>query len=375
MAERDQDNHKLILSVATGRSLAECVLRKINWGKLCEKLSNPMKDNISLEKYLSLKPGQKAKRKASPGWYAGGRFNNGRRSIPNAGKRSLINLDIDDISPEYWHELTKRAPFSEYEWFAHSTRSHSAESPRLRVLIPCAPYIPPELYEAVARLVAAQFSKKPGIALDAIDEASYRVAQMMYLPSISRGQEYITLHNKGSLFDFRVLLKNFPENHRDHSKLPHSPKRSLQPPRQFSGTKQHLGTKPGIVGAFCQIYDVPAVMEKHLEGIYIPAHSEGENQRYTYAGSSTHAGAIVYDNGQTLFSWHATDPAHDRLRNAFDLVRIHRFGHLDPQDVPIVNLKYLPSYGAMVASILGEDGNGGEPAVLEAYRTSRGWKV
>lgn len=40
-------------------------------------------------------------------------------------------------------------------------------------------------------------------------------------------------------------------------------------------------------------------------------------------------GATVYGDGKWLYSFHATDPASRTLCNSFDLVRIHKFGHLD----------------------------------------------
>lgn len=50
--------------------------------------------------------------------------------------------------------------------------------------------------------------------------------------------------------------------------------------------------------------------------------------RYTYINGSTAAGLIVYED-KFAYSHHGTDPTSGRLCNAFDLVRIHKFGHLD----------------------------------------------
>lgn len=61
-----------------------------------------------------------------------------------------------------------------------------------------------------------------------------------------------------------------------------------------------------------------------MQDVYAPA---GEG-RYTYSNGSTAAGLIVYDD-KFAYSHHGTDPAGGRLCNAFDLVRIHKFGHLD----------------------------------------------
>ena len=67
-------------------------------------------------------------------------------------------------------------------------------------------------------------------------------------------------------------------------------------------------------------------MEEFIPGIY---QETTEKNRYTYLNGSTTGGAILYDNGKFLYSHHATDPACGMELNAFDLVRIHRFGNDD----------------------------------------------
>ena len=58
---------------------------------------------------------------------------------------------------------------------------------------------------------------------------------------------------------------------------------------------------------------------------------------------------MVEDEGLFLYSHHTTDPCTDRLCNAFDLVRIHLFGHLDDgMEQDGVDATSQPSYKAMV---------------------------
>ena len=61
--------------------------------------------------------------------------------------------------------------------------------------------------------------------------------------------------------------------------------------------------------------------------MYIPT----KDDRFTYTKGSTSAGLVIYDE-VFAYSHHGTDPAGGRLCNAFDLVRIHKFGHLDKKD-------------------------------------------
>ena len=53
-----------------------------------------------------------------------------------------------------------------------------------------------------------------------------------------------------------------------------------------------------------------------------------ENSRWTYTLGSRPEGCVVYDDDTKLHSHHDTDPARGQ-NSAYDLVRLHRFGHLD----------------------------------------------
>lgn len=71
-----------------------------------------------------------------------------------------------------------------------------------------------------------------------------------------------------------------------------------------------------------------------------------ENSRWTYTAGSRPEGVIVYDDDSKLHSHHDTDPARGQ-HSAFDLVRLHRFGHLDTggEEAAVTD---RPSYRAMV---------------------------
>lgn len=103
--------------------------------------------------------------------------------------------------------------------------------------------------------------------------------------------------------------------------------------------------KGGIVGAFCRKYDVFRAMDELLPGVYFPC--DNDPNRFTFSGGSTTGGAIVYDGGKFLYSHHATDPCSGKLVNAFDLVRLHKFGATDDNAAPGTPVGRLPSYTAM----------------------------
>ena len=93
----------------------------------------------------------------------------------------------------------------------------------------------------------------------------------------------------------------------------------------MSKSKRTQQAKKGIIGAFCRAYTVSAAIASMLADVYL---STDQDDRYTFSRGSTALGVVVYDDSFS-YSHHATDPASGQLCNAFDLVRLHKFGHLD----------------------------------------------
>ena len=84
-----------------------------------------------------------------------------------------------------------------------------------------------------------------------------------------------------------------------------------------------------------------------LSSVYRP--SATHPGRYDFIPGSSTAGAAIID-GKWLYSHHATDPAGGHMQNAFDLVRIHRYGRMDAgYEGPVES---SPSYREMERFVL-----------------------
>ena len=68
--------------------------------------------------------------------------------------------------------------------------------------------------------------------------------------------------------------------------------------------------------------------------------------RYDYIPADSQAGVVIYED-RFAYSHHATDPACGKLMNAFDVVRIHKFGALDAKTSEDTDPAKLPSFKAM----------------------------
>ncbi len=85
-------------------------------------------------------------------------------------------------------------------------------------------------------------------------------------------------------------------------------------------------TKEGVVGLFNRTYyPISKALETFLSDVYEPTDNEN---RWHLIASSSMAGVEIKED-KFVYSHHAKDPAYLKLCNAFDIVRIHRFGDLD----------------------------------------------
>ena len=97
------------------------------------------------------------------------------------------------------------------------------------------------------------------------------------------------------------------------------------------------------MGAFCRAYSITAAMDAFLADVYQKSAMSG---RYDYIPADSQAGVVIYED-KYAYSHHATDPACGKLMNAFDAVRIHKFGELDAKVDEDADSAKLPSFKAM----------------------------
>ena len=360
-----------LIKKGSGRGRAKT--KKITWGDLKDRLDNPKEDKkYSLEEYRDLSTDRQARLK-DIGSFVGGPFLEGRRKSRNMLYRTVLTLDIDEATPRQIEDLKLGLPeICQYEFFGHTTRKHDSDAPRWRLLFPLAKPLKPEDYTAASRIAASKIADDLQDAMDAVDDVSFRVAQVMYWPSICKDAEFEIIENSGNLLDAEKLLDDWGYDG-DWAALPFSERRGRKRPT-YGNKAEDPTQKKGIVGAFCRAYDVEEAIAEFLPEIYSPGDDDhSEKPRYNYLPGSGANGAVVEDDGLFLYSHHGTDPCGERLVNAFDLVRIHLFGDLDEDsDEDETNPGAMPSFKAM-AEFAEEDPRVGKQisrerqAVIEAF--------
>ena len=329
--------HDGSLAIATGRSRMEKDWKNKNftWSQLLAKLKNPTRTQETYAEYMKLSKADQDKIK-DVGGFIGGTLKGGRRKSDSVLGRQIITLDADFAPPGLVDELYL---YIDGAYAVYSTHKHSPEKPRLRILIPLDREVTPDEYEAIGRKLAET------IGIDYFDDTTYQPSRLMYWASVSADGQYLFDYDDSAWINADSVLAQYPD-WTDTSYWPES-SRAAEGRKRTAKKQGDPCEKKGLIGAFCRTYSIDEAIREFLSDIYVPCAVPG---RYTYAEGSTAAGLVLYDD-RFAYSNHATDPAGGKLCNAFDLVRIHKFGALDEDAAPEMTVTKLPSYKAMIELI------------------------
>jgi predicted P-loop ATPase len=282
------------------------------WSDLVEKLITEHKTNETFKEFVSATKEEQSKIK-DVGGYVGGYLRNGRRKPENVVHRQLITLDIDNAHSNFWNDFQMQFDNAAV---LHATHSHVDTNPRYRLVMPLSRECTPDEYVAVSRYIAGM------LGIDLFDNTTFESNRLMFWPSSSKDVAYYSESQKGTWVDVDDILNSYVD-WTDSSSWPTSESK-LREIKDASVKQQDPEEKRGVIGAFCRTYPISEAIDKFLSDSYVDAGQD----RYTYTKGSTSAGLTIYDD-KFAYSHHGTDPASSKLCNAFDLVRIHKFGHLD----------------------------------------------
>ena len=321
------------LSIAYGSSChaKRWVNQQVTFDELCERLSQTVRTPETVEEYPKL-PKSERDRAKDKGGFVGGKLKGGRRKRDTVEGRSMLTQDADHAGIGFIDSYEMLCPYASC---LYTTHGHTPEAPRVRVVVPLTRDVTPDEYAAISRLFAAEWG------IDQFDECSHRPHQLMYWPTTPADGEYVFKRCDGEWLDPDRYLAAHP-GWRDCAGLPRSAREGGIVERGRKQQEDPLG-KQGVIGAFCRTYGINEAVHVFLKDIYQESALQG---RFDYIPADSSAGVVVYDD-VFAYSHHATDPACGKLLNAFDLVRIHKFGGLDEKVPEDTEAAKLPSFKAM----------------------------
>ena len=311
-----------------------------------KRLKNFHRIRQTRAEFLALPKDTQIRIKNEAGGFFGGALAGSNRRKADVTARTLLTLDYDSCPASAPQTLCEA--LAGYRACLYSTQKSTPEKPRLRLCIAVNRPMDPDEYGAVVHQIAQDL---PGG--DWLDPSSLDLIQMMFCPAVFADGEPFYYVSAGAPVDVDAVLDSYINwrNCEEWPLLPgEKPKRKPAPkgdPGAASGGAGYAEDprkKGGWVGAFCRAYSVTRTLNELLPGTYTPGTGAG---RWTYSGSSSANGGICYDD-LFFYSHHAKDPVSGQSVNAFDLVRLHRFGERDASAKPGTPMNKLPSYLAMV---------------------------
>ena len=297
-----------------------------------ERLKTPIATDETFAEFLALDKTEQLALKDKGGFLAAV-SKDGTRKKEAIVLRTMLTLDLDDADVTTL-ETIKATAFCKF--WVHSTRKHTADNPRFRLIVPLKEPVKSEDYEVLARFFAQEIN-----VLEACDPAGFRTAQLMLWPTVSRDMlDYYVFFESpmDELLDVDVFLSKFDiEN---VAKWPRKRSEAKAIAREVADPNDDPRTKSGVVGAFCRTYSVEEAVEKFLKHVYEP--SKIANNRFDLLAADSLGGLVIYDD-VFAFSFHTKDEAAGQRLNAYDIVRIHLFGDLDNEASEGTPFARLPS--------------------------------
>lgn len=328
-------NVDTMLTIANVRSRLDKkpVMQEVSWGELVKRLEKTYRTTETSEEYHNMDK-EKQSRIKDKGGFIGGKLRNSDRKKASIMNRQLLVLDIDNAPVDF---VTDASPLQGKACLIHTTHKHTPDKPRLRLVIPLNRPVLPDEYEPVGRMIASIIGP-----MEIFDDSTFEINRIMYYPTTSSDGVFWCKSWDGDWVDVDGVLKAYKGDWSDSSLWPVS-KNAIKEIRVSADKQENPLTKKGIVGSFCRTYGIREAIDLFLSDLYV----EGENGRYSYITGSTSNGLEIYEN-KFAYSYHSnSDPAFGRELNAFDLVRVHLFEHLDEGINSKTPIHKRPSYIAM----------------------------
>lgn len=305
----------------------------LTWDEFVDRLRKVRRTAETMAQYDKFNNIDKGKIKDGPA-FVGGLVRGGRRKKENVDTRSLITLDADHGNDGFLFAAELVLGGSAY--VVYSTHSHRPNKHKYRLIAPVDRSMTPDEYAAVSRKLAEQ------IGLEYFDKTTFDVHRLMYLPSCSIDATPVLDVYEGDPIKVDAILAEY-DDWKDPLQWPRHESDKAQ--RQSAKRMEDPRAKQGVVGSFCRCYTISEAIANFLPEVYEPV--DNNLTRYTYIGASSFGGLVVYDDDTFAYSHHESDPCSGREVNAFDLVRLHKFGKLDDRASEKTNISKLPSHLAM----------------------------
>lgn len=324
------------LAVSFGKHRADTNWKPeyLSWPEFVERLGKTRRTEETMAQYDAADKPKQGEMKDGPA-FVGGLVRGGRRKKDAIDSRSFLTLDADYADDGFLFDVELVLGGTAY--VVYSTHSHREHKPKYRIIVPVGRDMTPDEYTAASRRIALQ------IGMDKFDHTTFDVARLMYMPSCSADAVPVFEVAEGEPLDVDGVLETYadwtnvaswPRHPRDVKEVAAAGKRA-QDPRE----------KLGPIGMLCRAFTIEEGIAEFLGDMYEEGTMEN---RYTYLSGNSGNGLEVYPDQNLAYSHQDSDPAADqRSYNLFDLIRVHKFGHMDDKVHENTAISKRPSHLAM----------------------------
>ena len=330
----DLGNVQFTISTQRNRKDRFCKETVITLQGLVDELSQPVVKPETHAQYLAMNKDDQTNSK-DVGGYVLGTLKGNRRNKNMVERLCGVALDADFAQPGMFDAIRYSMP---YVTIVYSTRKHTPEKPRYRIIIMLKKPVSPEQHSAIARKLAEQ------IGMEMFDKTTFEPNRMMFFPSISCDSQFVFEVFGRELCDPDKVLAEY-EDWRDSSKWPICPEEKRLIAGSVGVRQKDPMSKDGVIGAYNKTHSITRVLEEYGGDLYEPSTIPN---RWSYKQADSTAGVVVYED-KFFFSFHASDPNCCQLMNAFDLTRALKFLDQDENARENTPTSKLPSYKAMMA--------------------------
>ena len=306
----------------------------VNWGELISALKNAYRTPETAAEYAKMSAEERTNIK-DVGGFVCGELKDGIRRNGNVRMISVIVLDADNIKEEQNTEFLTavKKELAGYSYIIHSTHSYTMKSPRYRIVILLAQQMLEDQYVPIARAIASR------IGIEYFDPTTFQPSRLFFFPSHPCDVSFYFESNTDGAVEPNTYLEMYHNSwNTEEYKMSDREKESIN--KSIEKKKgADRGKVPKIVRMFNETYPIHDAIKVFLSDVYVPTSNK---DRYQYITARSTAGLVIYD--EYAVSFHATDPASDMQvpRDAFDLVRVHKF----PDENPKVSFKRMADFAA-----------------------------
>lgn len=330
----DLGNVQFTISTQRNRKDRFCKESVITLQGFVDELSRPEVKPETHAEYLAMNKEDQTNSK-DVGGFVLGTLKGNRRNKNTVERLCGVALDADFAQPGMIDAIRYSMP---YVTIVYSTRKHTPEKPRYRIIIMLKHPVSPEQHSAVSRKLAEH------IGMEMFDKTTFEPNRMMFFPSISSDSQFVFEVFGRELCDPDEVLAEY-EDWRDSSKWPICPEEKRLIAGSTGARQKDPMSKDGVIGAYNKTHSITRVLEEYGGDLYEPSTVPN---RWSYKEADSTAGVVVYED-KFFFSFHASDPNSYQLMNAFDLTRALRFLDQDESCRDDTPTSKRPSYKAMMA--------------------------